>query len=84
MPIAVRTKKFVLKPANPQADPRFKSVKEKVGQKSAQLKKHPPAKQKPNEAAKAAKRALTSALKSRSPLRDEVAGIRFRRLINLL
>ncbi|HVE58874.1 MAG TPA: hypothetical protein VNB22_18720, partial [Pyrinomonadaceae bacterium] len=55
MPIAVRTKKFVPKPANPQADPRFKNVKEKVGQKSAQLKKHPPAKQKATEAAKAAK-----------------------------
>jgi hypothetical protein len=55
MPIAVRTKKFVPKPADPQADPRFKSVKEKIGQKSAQLKKHPPAKQKSNEAAKAAK-----------------------------
>jgi len=36
------------------------------------------------EAAKAAKRALTSALKVRSPMRDEVAGIRFRKLINLL
>jgi hypothetical protein len=55
MPVAVRTKKFVPKPANPQADPRFKNVKEKIGQKSAQLKKHPPAKQKANEAAKAAK-----------------------------
>ncbi len=55
MPAAVRTKKFIPKPANPQADPRFKSVKEKVGQKSAQLKKHPPAKQKSTEAAKAAK-----------------------------
>lgn len=55
MPVAVRTKRFTPKPANPQADPRFKSVKDKVGQKSAQLKKHPPAKQKANEAAKAAK-----------------------------
>ncbi|MET0753363.1 MAG: hypothetical protein ABWZ66_08310 [Pyrinomonadaceae bacterium] len=55
MPVAVRTKRLVLKPANPQADPRFKSVKDKVGQKAAQLKKHPPAKQKATEAAKAAK-----------------------------
>ncbi|MGC2236362.1 MAG: hypothetical protein WA584_09385 [Pyrinomonadaceae bacterium] len=55
MPVAVRTKRFVIKPANPQADPRFKSVKDKVGQKATQLKKHPPAKQKANEAAKAAK-----------------------------
>lgn len=55
MPVAVRTKRFTPKPASPQADPRFKSVKDKVGQKSAQLKKHPPAKQKANEAAKAAK-----------------------------
>ncbi|HEY0461055.1 MAG TPA: polymorphic toxin type 15 domain-containing protein [Pyrinomonadaceae bacterium] len=55
MPVAVRTKKFVPKPANPQADPRFKSVKEKVGQKAAALKKHPAAKQKATEAAKAAK-----------------------------
>jgi hypothetical protein len=55
MPVAVRTKKFVPKPANPQADPRFKSVKEKVGQKAAELKKHPAAKQKASEAAKAAK-----------------------------
>jgi hypothetical protein len=55
MPVAVRTKRFVQKPANPQADPRFKSVKDKVGQKATQLKKHPPAKQKATEAAKAAK-----------------------------
>ncbi|MCD9185052.1 MAG: hypothetical protein LUM44_01355 [Pyrinomonadaceae bacterium] len=55
MPIAVRTKKFVPKPANPQADPRFKNVKDKVQQKAVQLKKHPPAKQKADEAAKAAK-----------------------------
>lgn len=55
MPIAVRTKKFVPKPANPQADPRFKNVKNKVQQKAVQLKKHPPAKQKADEAAKAAK-----------------------------
>ncbi|HQU81628.1 MAG TPA: polymorphic toxin type 15 domain-containing protein [Pyrinomonadaceae bacterium] len=55
MPVAVRTKKFTPKPANPQADPRFQKVKEKVGQKAVQLKKHPPAKQKANEAAKAAK-----------------------------
>lgn len=55
MPVAVRTKRLVLKPANPQADPRFQSVKDKVGQKAAQLKKHPPAKQKAGEAAKAAK-----------------------------
>lgn len=55
MRAAVRTKKFVPKPANPQADPRFKDVKEKVGQKAVQLKKHPTAKQKAGEAAKAAK-----------------------------
>jgi hypothetical protein len=55
MPAAIRTKKFVPKLLNPQADPRFKGVKEKVGQKASQLKKHPPAKQKANEAAKAAK-----------------------------
>lgn len=55
MRAAVRTKKFTPKPANPQADPRFKNVKNKVGQKSVELKKHPPAKQKSNEAAKAAK-----------------------------
>ncbi|HEY8561397.1 MAG TPA: hypothetical protein VIL74_13555 [Pyrinomonadaceae bacterium] len=55
MPAAVRTKRFVLKPADPQADPRFKAVREKVAQKAVQLKKHPPAKQKSNEAAKAAK-----------------------------
>ncbi len=55
MPVAVRTKRFVPKPANPQADPRFKDVKEKIGQKSNALKKHPPAKQKASEAAKAAK-----------------------------
>jgi hypothetical protein len=55
MPVAVRTKRFVPKPANPEADPRFKGVKEKIGQKSNALKKHPPAKQKAGEAAKAAK-----------------------------
>lgn len=55
MPVAVRTKKFVPKLPNPQSDPRFTNVKEKVGQKAAQLKKHPPAKQKAAEAAKAAK-----------------------------
>lgn len=55
MPVAVRTKKFSPKPANPQADPRFKNVKNKVGQKAAELKKHPPAKLKAAEAAKAAK-----------------------------
>ena len=55
MRAAVRTKKFTPKPANPQADPRFKSVKEKVVQKAAQLKVHPPAKQKAAQAAKAAK-----------------------------
>ena len=52
---AVRTKKFILKPAQPEIDPRFKSVKDKIGQKSQQLKKHPPAKLKASEAAKAAK-----------------------------
>lgn len=51
----VRTKRFVPKSADPQGDPRFKAVKDKLGQKSHQLKKHPPAKQKANEAAKAAK-----------------------------
>ena len=55
MPIAIRTKKFTPKPANPQADPRFKKVKNNVEQKAQQLKKHPSAKQKSNEAAKAAK-----------------------------
>lgn len=55
MPVPVRTKRFVPKPPNPQSDPRFKGVKEKVGQKAAQLKKHPPANQKATEAAKAAK-----------------------------
>ncbi len=55
MPFAVRTKKFIPKPANPQADPRFKNVKSKVTQKANELKKHPTAKQKANEAAKAAK-----------------------------
>ena len=55
MPAAVRTKKFVPKPADPQADPRFKKVKDKVGQKATELKKHPPAKLKAAQAAKAAK-----------------------------
>lgn len=55
MPVAVRTKKYTPKPADPQADPRFQKVKAKVGEKATQLKKHPPAKQKANEAAKAAK-----------------------------
>ena len=55
MPIAVRTKKFIPKPANPQADPRFKNVKNKIIQKANELKKHPSSKQKANEAAKAAK-----------------------------
>ena len=55
MPVAVRTKKFVPKPAAPQADPRFQKVRADVGQKAQQLKKHAPAKQKANEAAKAAK-----------------------------
>lgn len=55
MPVAVRTKRFKPKPANPQADPRFKNVKNKVGQTAQNLKKHPSAKQKSSEAAKAAK-----------------------------
>ena len=55
MPVAVRTKRFKPKPANPQADPRFKNVKNKVGQTANNLKKHPSAKQKSSEAAKAAK-----------------------------
>jgi hypothetical protein len=55
MPVALRTKRFTPKPANPEADPRFKGVREKIGQKSNLLKKHPPAKQKAAEAAKAAK-----------------------------
>jgi uncharacterized protein YdcH (DUF465 family) len=52
---AVRTKRFVPKPANAQADPRFQKVKGKVGQKAAQLRKHPTAKLKAFQAAKAAK-----------------------------
>lgn len=55
MPTAVRTIKFVPKPAAPEADPRFQNVKGKIGQKAAQIKKHPPAKLKAAEAAKAAK-----------------------------
>ena len=55
MPTAVRTKKFIPKPAAPEIDPRFQTVKAKVGQKAAQIKKHPPAKLKAEEAAKAAK-----------------------------
>ncbi len=55
MPTAVRTIKFVPKPAAPETDPRFQNVKGKIGQKAAQIKKHPPAKLKASEAAKAAK-----------------------------
>jgi hypothetical protein len=55
MPVAVRTKRFTPKPAAPQADPRFQKVKGQVVQKASQLKKHPPAKSKATEAAKAAK-----------------------------
>ncbi|MEP6925794.1 MAG: hypothetical protein ABI954_15110, partial [Pyrinomonadaceae bacterium] len=55
MPVAVRTKRFVPKPADPQADPRFQKVKTQVVQKSNQLKKHPLPKLKAAEAAKAAK-----------------------------
>ena len=55
MPTAVRTKKFIPKPAAPEIDPRFQTVKAKVGQKAAQIKKHPPAKLKAEESAKAAK-----------------------------
>lgn len=55
MPVAVRTKRFTPKPAAPQADPRFQKVKGQVQQKARQLKKHPPAKLKATEAAKAAK-----------------------------
>ena len=55
MPVAVRTKRFKPKPANPQADPRFKNVKNKAQQTAQKLKKHPSAKQKSTEAAKAAK-----------------------------
>lgn len=55
MPVAVRTKKYSPKPANPQADPRFRAVKAKVEQNAAKLKKHPTAKSKAVEAAKAAK-----------------------------
>ncbi|MDQ3181001.1 MAG: hypothetical protein M3Q33_10825, partial [Acidobacteriota bacterium] len=55
MPVAVRTKQFMPKPAAPEADPRFQNVKGKIGQKAAQIKKHPPAKLKASEAAKAAK-----------------------------
>jgi len=55
MPVAVRTKKYLPKLAKPQADPRFRNVKSKVEQNAAQLKKHPTAKSKAAEAAKAAK-----------------------------
>ena len=55
MPVAVRTKRFKPKPANPQADPRFKNVKNKAQETARKLKKHPSAKQKSTEAAKAAK-----------------------------
>ena len=55
MPVAVRTKRFKPKPANPQADPRFKNVKNKAQETARKLKKHPSAKQKASEAAKAAK-----------------------------
>lgn len=55
MPVALRTKKFIPKPANPQADPRFTKVKSKIGNKAAHIKKHPPAKLKAIEAANAAK-----------------------------
>ncbi|HSK74268.1 MAG TPA: polymorphic toxin type 15 domain-containing protein [Pyrinomonadaceae bacterium] len=51
----VRTKQFKPKPANPQADPRFKNVKNKAEQTAKNLKQHPSAKQKSDEAAKAAK-----------------------------
>lgn len=51
---AVRTKRVTPKPFAPQADPRFQNVKAKIGQKAAQIKKHPPAKLKAVEAAKAA------------------------------
>jgi hypothetical protein len=61
---AVRTKKFTPKPAAPEIDPRFQNVKAKVGQKAAQIKKHPPAKLKAEEAAKAAK----------APLNEKQAG----------
>ena len=50
----LRTKKFKPKPANPEADPRFKNVKKDIGQKAKKVKTHPPAKQKAGEAAKAA------------------------------
>jgi hypothetical protein len=73
MPVAVRTKKFVPKPANPQADPRFKNVRNKVGQKATQLKKHPPAKQKAAEAAKAAK----------GPANEKAAGAKARQVDTL-
>lgn len=55
MPVAVRTPRPPKKPANPQADPRFQRVKDQLKQKTATVKKHPPAKQKAGEAAKAAK-----------------------------
>ena len=51
---AVRTKRVTPKPASPQADPRFQNVKAKIGQKAALIKKHPPAKLKAAEPAKAA------------------------------
>ena len=53
--LAVRTKKFVPKPADSQVDPRFQKVKTDAEQKAKLLKKHPTAKSKSGEAAKAAK-----------------------------
>jgi uncharacterized protein YdcH (DUF465 family) len=53
--LAVRTKRFVPKSAVAEADPRFQKVKAKIGQKAAQLKKHPAAKLKASQAQKAAK-----------------------------
>lgn len=61
---AVRTKRVTPKPAAPQADPRFQNVRAKIGQKAAQIKKHPPAKLKADEAAKAAN----------APPREKIAG----------
>ena len=55
MPVAVRTKKYTPKTANPQANPRFRKVKGQVEQNAAKLKTHPTPKAKAAEAAKAAK-----------------------------
>jgi hypothetical protein len=55
VPVAVRTARPLKKPANPKGDPRFQRVMDQLKQKTNTVKKHPPAKQKAAEAAKAAK-----------------------------